>query len=69
MSEVAIMLLLSGWHCPQVTFAEIYCKDEYLILCVNGEPTPPVTGPFDGAVRVDIDAVTCQNLHQVLPSA
>lgn len=55
MNEIALMLLMSGWRCPPVPFAEVFYNGEYVILCVDGEPYPPVTGPFDRCERVDVE--------------
>ena len=54
-SDIAITLLLSGWHCSSVPFTKVYYDDEYIILRVDGEPHEPVTGLFDLDVRIDIN--------------
>ena len=54
MSEIAIMLILSGWHCPPVECAEVFIDDVYSILCVEGREYEPLTGPYSSCVRIDI---------------
>lgn len=58
MSELAIMLLMSGFQCPNFDAwgcAEVFVGDEYVLTCYDGEAVPPVTLPCDKPVRIEID--------------
>lgn len=54
MSELALALLLAGWHCPPVECAEIFIDDVYSLVCINGKAHDPITGPFDRCIRIDV---------------